>query len=1013
MAINLEKRKKSKVRKSTAERTKISPFDLRLDEISQNDQPENDPNNVNLSQQGALSLPEYLFERNDITGLNLSRNNLRTFPSDIRKIVALKEFDVSQNPISCHHPNDFTGIPVELSHLQHLQTIKISQCNLRYIPPAIWKCRKLHVLDISHNKINVLPPDVGNLTALKRLNVQHTSVVTLPSEIAYCQDLEEVLLWGNAVESLPAVLRYLPKLKMLAVDMRGFASVVDDYMEGLLRKGQIQSEHLPAVVFEIPCLDELDLENTKINRLPDRCVGKLRELVLARNFFRTFPQMILTLDRLGFLDMSDNLIRSIPDEIGALKNLRTFRLNKNEIQSLPEAIGDLVSLVELSLSGNLLTTLPAAIGKLKNLETLVADHNLITALPDTIVDLEELSTFDLTGNLLKVLPEAMCSMKKLGSAHTYDRLRKHGLWLHKNPLQIPPQTVWKTDDAAKIYDHVRACEVEKLENCQRQKMIVLGNAGSGKTGLVLSITGRKNDSSEVEIIERTDLIQFSSWTTKNNVTVLIQDMAGSEICRTLLAHYFLDESAFYLLVVDGYTYTRQSYYSAIGCWIDLLLLRCPKAVLKVVMTHLDLRGDDVTARDDLTNHLSKSLVNHLKMHRKKQKAEIKRINEEIATEEKEETEATIDWRRKMRIQLTRSLAETLRLQKGISVVSSHDLSGMEGLVSELESTFLDRTLFPNIHRVVDTKWLQFGESIKACDGYYLRWQELHRRSKEVDVSETEMVQCLEYLQSVGKLVWQRRRNSDAESLVFHRPRKLIDVMRATFRRDMPEFLDFRKNNLFWSTGNFTEESFMSAKEDLLTRGHVSRSLLRCLWFPAIRDDRRIVEMAEVLQQLNLCYVVPRVEDQNEPNEGALPLIVIPYYNRQKLETRTYDDLWPSQQSKEFLELETSYSFPILQLPRFFCKLSCLIHDIVELRYDDVNVIAAKSDDAFVKVTKGQNNVISVRVCGSKMHQLETIHGRIAAIVDTLIGFFPGLQYRIHQSQKEQQTEQTNQADNLY
>ena len=42
----------------------------------------------------------------------------------------------------------------------------------------------------------------------------------------------------------------------------------------------------------------------------------------------------------------------------------------------------------------------------------------------------------------------MLKMKKLNSAHSYHKFRKHGLWLHKNPLSIPPQSVWKTDDPA-------------------------------------------------------------------------------------------------------------------------------------------------------------------------------------------------------------------------------------------------------------------------------------------------------------------------------------------------------------------------------------------------------------------------------------------------------------------------------------------------------------------------------------------------------------------------------------
>ena len=78
----------------------------------------------------------------------------------------------------------------------------------------------------------------------------------------------------------------LLKLRYLAINYRSFCTIVDKYMERLLRKGQIQSEHLPLVVFEMPALSVLDLEETKINCLPRTCVSKLRELYLAKNYLQ-------------------------------------------------------------------------------------------------------------------------------------------------------------------------------------------------------------------------------------------------------------------------------------------------------------------------------------------------------------------------------------------------------------------------------------------------------------------------------------------------------------------------------------------------------------------------------------------------------------------------------------------------------------------------------------------------------------------------------------------------------
>ena len=52
--------------------------------------------------------------------------------------------------------------------------------------------------------------------------------------------------------------------------------------------GQIRSEFLPSVIFEMPALTGLDLEATKINSLPNQCLSLISELYLAKNFFQGY-----------------------------------------------------------------------------------------------------------------------------------------------------------------------------------------------------------------------------------------------------------------------------------------------------------------------------------------------------------------------------------------------------------------------------------------------------------------------------------------------------------------------------------------------------------------------------------------------------------------------------------------------------------------------------------------------------------------------------------------------------
>ena len=50
-------------------------------------------------------------------------------------------------------------------------------------------------------------------------------------------------------------------------------------------QGQIESEYIPPVLFEIPALRMLDLSDTKLNILRETCSAQLSELYLNKNFF--------------------------------------------------------------------------------------------------------------------------------------------------------------------------------------------------------------------------------------------------------------------------------------------------------------------------------------------------------------------------------------------------------------------------------------------------------------------------------------------------------------------------------------------------------------------------------------------------------------------------------------------------------------------------------------------------------------------------------------------------------
>ncbi|XP_052269021.1 malignant fibrous histiocytoma-amplified sequence 1 homolog isoform X2 [Dreissena polymorpha] len=555
---------------------------------------------IDMSGQGMTILPMSVVGTNDTGELILASNNLRSLPPEIKRLTELRKLDISRNGIRCTNPGDFSGLPGEIKELVNLVELKISECNLPYIPPAIWTLTHLKILDISRNKINILSPDIGELVNLQKLNLQQTNITTLPPEIAYCQELEEILLWGNVIESLPETLPEMLKLRTLAVNYRSFCAQVDSFQESeeLLRKGKMTSEHIPLVVFELATLEVLDLENTKINNVPELSTISLRELYLCKNFLSKVPPSLFNLNHLQILDMSHNLLQVMPDEISRVKSLVVLRLNNNQIERIPQKIRDLSNLEELNISYNRIRYMPNAVGGLKMLRRLLAEKNELSSLPDEICHLENLETLDLTENRITALPMKMHQLRNITTAHSFQRLSKCGLWLYKNPIHTPPPEIWKTEKPEKIFEYLKKLAIIKTENLLRQKLLFFGESGSGKTSLINGLVHRKSILTNGET-DKTRALTQTKWKTDNNVDFMLHDFGGDK-AYSMLYPLFCDANALVLLVYNHGTYSTDTHYQQIGNWIEFFNTYMPGAVVKLVGTHLD-SYDEYAVEDENAN----------------------------------------------------------------------------------------------------------------------------------------------------------------------------------------------------------------------------------------------------------------------------------------------------------------------------------------------------------------------------------------------------------------------------
>ena len=432
--------------------------------------------------------------------LILSGNNLRSLPASISELINLEYLDLSRNPLRVRDIDDVTCLPVEMRTLKNLKFLSLSECYLRTIPTTVWLCVSIQILDLSRNKIGLLVPDVGNLQNLKTLNISQCNLTTLPGEIGFCLNLEDIILMANQIDSLPDNLKDCKNLKQLRLSFRSFNTLLDSYMENLISKGQIKSEHIPMVTFELQSLMYLDLKSTKSNHISENSLIGLKELYLDNNYFDRFSEGVLQpmSNSLKVLTMSNNLLKEIPVEINCLLNLDTLDLSHNFITQITNN-SKLINLKELDLSNNKLAILNDNVKYFKNLKKLNLLNNELHQLSENLFNLENLTYLDLSYNHLVKISANISKLKFITCSHLYDNLNKTGLWLIGNPLKIPSKEVWQTTQVQNIYDYVTGYNQKHLDYLYYSKLVFLGVSGVGKSKLVDSFFNNINSENENQI----------------------------------------------------------------------------------------------------------------------------------------------------------------------------------------------------------------------------------------------------------------------------------------------------------------------------------------------------------------------------------------------------------------------------------------------------------------------------------------------------------------------------------
>jgi Leucine-rich repeat (LRR) protein len=361
----------------------------------------------------------------------------------------------------------------------------MSECTLKHIPVIVWNTVSLQILDISRNKVGYIVGEIGNLTDIQHLRLSQMDLDTLPPEIGFCDKLQTIDLTGNPIDNLPETLVECRKLSDLKINYKTFYKLLDNYMLQLIDEGKIRSEHIPHVIFELESLEILDLNQTKLNFIPnEHTLIHLNELYLSNNSFFTIPESICTMDQLKILDLSHNRLENIPDYFIRIKRLETLILSYNKLTILPKNLSRISTLTKLIVNHNQITTIEDGLSQSRSLLTLDLSYNHLKIIPDDLCHFEQLETLDLRYNQLEYLPLTIRQMTGLKSMNTFDEdFQRLGLHLLGNAIIDPPSYIWKSTSIQTLFDYIERKEKILSNYFSHLKLIFIGPKNIGKTTL--------------------------------------------------------------------------------------------------------------------------------------------------------------------------------------------------------------------------------------------------------------------------------------------------------------------------------------------------------------------------------------------------------------------------------------------------------------------------------------------------------------------------------------------------
>lgn len=391
-------------------------------------------------------------------------------------------------------------------------------------------------IELREKGLTKIPDEVFGLTALKWIDLSQNELRTVPQRLWDLPKLEGVTLIGNPIE-------FLPDRPGLGIDARTY----------LRCRNQITASNVDLVIE--PQIDH-DV-NTLMTEL--RTARDLRRLTIGHWMLRIGDEhpkpsqatqeildQIAGLNFLESLSLRGLRLDTVPDGIRQFSQLRSLQLDALGIEALPEWIGQL-NLVDFGAIDNKLSDLPPLS---RSLESIDVSWNRFERIPVRLFEQTSLKKLRVRECRIREIPEKILGLRRLEVLDCVG-----------NPIESPPAEVAHKGLEA-IRDYWRQRADTGVDYLCEAKLIILGEAGAGKTSLARKIENPNYKLREREkSTEGIDVIGYQFDTTiharddgkqtvlQRRFQVNIWDFGGQEIYHAT-HQFFLTRRSVYVLVCD-------------------------------------------------------------------------------------------------------------------------------------------------------------------------------------------------------------------------------------------------------------------------------------------------------------------------------------------------------------------------------------------------------------------------------------------------------------------------------